>query len=41
MSIHGRCASFMIPTATVSEIFGGQKSFSSIDVRVTEYNVQC
>ena len=24
-AIRGRCASFMIPTASVSEIFGGQR----------------
>ena len=32
-AIHGRCASFMILTATVPEIFGGQtnSSISSID----------
>ena len=33
-AIRGRCASFMILTATVSEIFGGQTNstyFSSID----------
>ena len=27
-AIRGRCASFMIPTATVSEIFGGQTNSS-------------
>ena len=33
--IRGRCASFIVLTATVSEIFGGQTTpsiFSSIDV---------
>ena len=35
MAIRGRCASFTVLTATVSEIFGGQTTpsfyFSSID----------
>ena len=34
-AIRGRCASFTVLTATVSEIFGGQTTpiyFSSIDV---------
>ena len=32
-AIRGRCASFMILTATVSEIFGGQANSASIRVR--------
>ena len=27
-AIRGRCASFIVPTATVSEIFGGQTTSS-------------
>ena len=29
-AIRGRCASFMVLTATVSEIFGGQKNASML-----------
>ena len=31
-AIRGRCASFMILTATVSEIFGGQTNYSILVV---------
>ena len=33
-AIRGRCASFMILTATVSEIFGGQTNSSILVVHV-------
>ena len=34
--IHGRCASFMIITATVSEIFGGQTISSVLVILLAE-----
>ena len=36
-AIHGRCGSFMILTATISEIFGGLIYFSSIDWKELYY----
>ena len=37
-AIRGRCAIFMILTATVSEIFGGQANSSILESRPIDYN---